>query len=91
MARTQTLVQLSSELLSLLDARAAREGRSRSALIREALQDYLAADREAEADRRLVEAYTRMPQEDLLGTELTARAMIAAEPWDTEESTEPPA
>lgn len=32
MARTQTLVQLSDELLSRLDARVAREGRSATAL-----------------------------------------------------------
>ncbi len=37
-ARTQTLVQLNDELLGLLDERAARERRSRSALIREALE-----------------------------------------------------
>jgi len=82
MARRQTLVQLSDELLSQLDARVAREGRSRSELIREALVGYLAKDREADIDRRIVEAYTRQPQEDLLGAEWTARAMVAAEPWD---------
>lgn len=82
MARTQTLVQLSDELLSQLDARVAREGRSRSELIREAVAGYLAKDREADIDRRIVEAYTRRPQEDLLGAEAIARAMVAAEPWD---------
>lgn len=81
MARTQTLVQLSDELLSQLDARVAREGRSRSELIREAVAGYLAADRAADIDRLIVEAYTRRPQEDLLGAEATARAMVAAEPW----------
>ena len=81
MTRTQTLVQLSDELLAQLDARAAREGRSRSELIREALTGYLAADREADIDRRIVEAYTRHPQEDL-GALWIARASIAAENWD---------
>jgi metal-responsive CopG/Arc/MetJ family transcriptional regulator len=81
MARTQTLVQLTEELLAQLDSRAAREGRSRSDLIREAVSGYLAADREAEIDRQIVEAYTRRPQEDLLGAEWAARASIAAEPW----------
>lgn len=81
MARTQTLVQLSDELLARLDARAAREGRSRSDLIREAVSGYLAGDREAEIDRQIVEAYTRQPQEDL-GAVWAARAMIAAEPWE---------
>jgi metal-responsive CopG/Arc/MetJ family transcriptional regulator len=82
MARTQTLVQLSDELLAQLDARAAREGRSRSDLIREAVTGYLAADREAEIDRRIVEAYTRRPQGDL-GADWAARRSIAAEPWET--------
>jgi metal-responsive CopG/Arc/MetJ family transcriptional regulator len=82
MSRTQTLVQLSDELLAQLDARAAREGRSRSQLIREALIGYLAADRQAEIDRRIITAYTRQPQEDLMDAESAARAMIAAEPWD---------
>jgi metal-responsive CopG/Arc/MetJ family transcriptional regulator len=76
MGRTQTLVQLSDELLARLDARAAREGRSRSELIREAVTGYLVDDREAEVDRRIVEAYTRQPQEDLLGAERAARALI---------------
>jgi metal-responsive CopG/Arc/MetJ family transcriptional regulator len=81
-ARTQTLVQLSDELLSQLDARVVREGRSRSELIREAVAAYLAADRAAEIDRRIVEAYTRQPQEDLLGFEAAGRRMVLAEPWD---------
>ncbi len=81
MARAQTLVQLSDELLAQLDARVAREGRSRSELIREALAGFLATDLEAEIDRQIVASYTERPQEDLLGAELTARAMIEAEPW----------
>jgi Arc/MetJ-type ribon-helix-helix transcriptional regulator len=79
--RTQTLVQLSDDLLAQLDARMVREGRSRSELIREALAVYLGADREAEIDRQIVEAYTRQPQEDL-GAKWAARASIAAENWD---------
>lgn len=82
MARTQTLVQLSDELLSQLDARVARDGRSRSELIREAVAGYLAADRAADIDRRIVEAYARQPQEDLIGFEAAGRRMVAAEPWD---------
>jgi metal-responsive CopG/Arc/MetJ family transcriptional regulator len=82
MGRTQTIVQLSDELLAQLDERVVREGRSRSELIREALADYLAADREAEIDRRIVDAYTRQPQEDLVGADAAARAMVVAEPWE---------
>ncbi len=81
MTRTQTLVQLSDDLLAQLDARAAREGTSRSELIRRALDGFLRQDVQAAIDRQIVESYTRRPQEDLLGAELTARAMIEAEPW----------
>jgi metal-responsive CopG/Arc/MetJ family transcriptional regulator len=80
LARTQTLVQLTDELLARLDAFRAREGRSRSEVVREAIERYLAADREAEIDRLLVEAYTRQPPEALWGEE-AAKRLIAAEPW----------
>jgi predicted transcriptional regulator len=60
--RTQTMVQLNEELLELLDQRAARAGVSRSQLIREAIEEYLAADWAAAIDRQIVEGYTRMPQ-----------------------------
>jgi metal-responsive CopG/Arc/MetJ family transcriptional regulator len=82
MARRQALVQLSDELLAQLDERVAREGRSRSEVIREAVASYLAGDLEADIDRRIVEAYARRPQEDLTGAESAARAIIAAEPWE---------
>jgi metal-responsive CopG/Arc/MetJ family transcriptional regulator len=80
MARTQTLVQLSDELLERLDTYRAREGRSRSEVVREAIEQYLAADRRAEIDRQLVDAYTRQPPEDVWGDQ-AAKTMIAAEPW----------
>jgi metal-responsive CopG/Arc/MetJ family transcriptional regulator len=82
MARIQTLVQLSDELLAQLDERVTREGRSRSEVIREAVAIYLAGDREADTDRCIVDAYARQPQEDLTGAESAARAIIAAEPWE---------
>jgi metal-responsive CopG/Arc/MetJ family transcriptional regulator len=80
MARRQTLVQLSDELLARLDRYSARHRRSRSEVIRDAIEAYLAADREAEMDRLIVESYTRRPQEDVWGDE-AARRLIAAEPW----------
>lgn len=80
MARTQTLVQLSDDLLDRLDRHRARARRSRSDVIREAIERYLAADREAEIDRLIVEAYSRQPGEDVWGEE-AARRLIAAEPW----------
>ncbi len=84
-ARTQTLVQLSEELLAVLDARAARERRSRSELIREALDAYLEADREAAISAAIVEGYTRIPQDehdDLEGwARRGARDMLREESW----------
>lgn len=81
MARTQTLVQLSEELLAALDARVAREGRSRSQLIRDALAGYLTDDREGAIDRAIIESYTQRPQEDLVGWDAAGLALILAEPW----------
>ena len=79
-ARTQTLVQFSDELLARLDDYRTREGRSRSDGIREAVERYLAEDHEAQLDRRIIEAYTRQPPDDAWSDE-AARRMIAAEPW----------
>lgn len=62
MTRTQTMVQLNEELLTLLDARAARAGVSRSQLVREALEAFLAEDREKAIDHQIIEGYQRMPQ-----------------------------
>ncbi|MBK5219275.1 MAG: ribbon-helix-helix protein, CopG family [Thermoleophilia bacterium] len=83
MARTQTLVQLSEELLRRLDERAAREGRSRSSLIREAIEGYLFDERSAELDRLIVEGYERMPntEEEIAWAEGSAREAINDEPW----------
>ncbi len=83
MERTQTLVQLTQTLLRRLDERAAREGRSRSALIREAIEDYLHDEEEAEISRQIVEGYERIPvtDEEIAGLEREAREMIREEPW----------
>ncbi len=61
MARTQTMVQLSDELLAVLDEEAQRRGISRSALIRSALEDHLRAETQALVSRRIVEGYERVP------------------------------
>jgi Arc/MetJ-type ribon-helix-helix transcriptional regulator len=80
-ARRQTLVQFSDDLLERLDSYRAREGRSRSDVVREAVERYLAADREAEIDRLIVEGYTRQPPDDLFGDQ-AAKDLIAEEPWE---------
>ena len=61
MARVQTMVQLSDELVERLDTEAARRGTSRSGLIREILEEGLAHDRETWMAQRIVDGYTRMP------------------------------
>ncbi len=84
MARTQTLIQLSDELLAQLDARAAREQRNRSELVREAISAYLTSDPEAEIDARIVHGYTEHPQDatDAAWADAGTRAMLhAAGPW----------
>lgn len=55
------MVQLSQELIDLLDREAARRGVSRSALIRGVLEESLADEREATVGRRIAEGYKRIP------------------------------
>jgi Arc/MetJ-type ribon-helix-helix transcriptional regulator len=61
MGRTQTMVQLTDQIIETLDREAVRRGVSRSALIREAVAAFLADAHEAEVTRRIVEGYTRVP------------------------------
>jgi len=83
MARQPTLVQLTSDLLTLLDRRAATTGCSRSELIRDAVASYLADDRDAALDAEMVEAYRLAPEttEELAWAEAALRETIAEEPW----------
>lgn len=55
------MVQLSDELIDLVDAEAARRGMSRSAVIREAITEHLAASRDVLITRQIVEGYQRVP------------------------------
>jgi len=82
-ARTQTLVQLTDKLLRRLDERAAREGRSRSALIRDAIEAYLYDEDKARIDREIIEGYERIPttDEEMEIAEASAREGVEEEPW----------
>ncbi len=62
--RAQTLVQLTDELVDQLDRRAAREGVSRSALIREILTGALDDPSYDRISAQIVEGYRRVPQVD---------------------------
>ncbi|MDP3984952.1 MAG: ribbon-helix-helix protein, CopG family [Acidimicrobiia bacterium] len=82
MSRSQTLVQLSDELLSLLDQRAAATGKSRSHFIREAIERYLADDLEAALDLAIEKGYELIPAEPPDATAIDrAIASIEEEPW----------
>jgi metal-responsive CopG/Arc/MetJ family transcriptional regulator len=81
MPRRQTLVQLNEELLAVLDRVAASSGRSRSQVIREAIERYLQESVETDVDRVVVEAYTREPQEPDAWVDELARRSIAEERW----------
>ena len=77
----RVLVQLDDSLLALLDERAARLRVPRSHLIREAVERYVAGDRDAEADRASVEAYTRVPQEIDPWADAALDESLADRPW----------
>jgi Arc/MetJ-type ribon-helix-helix transcriptional regulator len=82
LARRQTLVQLSDELVALLDHRVAKEGLSRSEIIRRAIERELADDIEAEIDRQIIEGYKRIPPAEFdAWAEASAIESIRAEPW----------
>jgi metal-responsive CopG/Arc/MetJ family transcriptional regulator len=77
------MVQLNETLLEVLDQRAVETGRSRSDLIREAIEQYYKEDIEAAIDRAMVEGYTRIPDDDEFDglAELNAQTLIGEEPW----------
>lgn len=83
MARKQVLVQLDDVLLEGLDKAALDAGVSRSELLRRAARALLEAIDEAEADRKLVESYKRVPQEAWIvaaGRNLAAQLDIGPPP-----------
>ncbi len=55
------MVQLTDELVELLDRRATHDGVSRSQVIRTAIEAYLGEDRQREIDRQIIEGYRRIP------------------------------
>ena len=77
------MVQLTTELVDVLDRRAATAGRSRSDLIREAIESYFRTDVEARIDQAIQQGYRRVPPTRELDSlaEVGARRVIASEPW----------
>lgn len=82
MARRQTLIQLDDARVAALDERAAAVGRSRSDLVREAIDLLLGTGDAAAIDAAITEGYARVPAppRDLWAIE-GAIAAIKAEPW----------
>ena len=76
------MVQLNDTLLEVLDQRAVESGRSRSDLIREAIEQYYKEDIEAAIDRAMVEGYTRVPDDEFDGLAEANITLIGDEdPW----------
>jgi Arc/MetJ-type ribon-helix-helix transcriptional regulator len=82
LARRQTLIQLDDARLAALDERAATAGRSRSDLVREAIDLLLGTGDAAAIDAAISEGYARAPapERDPWASE-GAVAAIRAEPW----------
>jgi hypothetical protein len=76
MARRQVLVQLDDDLVARLDALATRRKVSRSELLRRGALAVLEAEELADADKALVEAYRKQPQDPFL---LESAARLASE------------
>jgi hypothetical protein len=82
MARRQTLIQLDDARIAALDERAASSGRSRSDLIREAVDLLLETGDPAAVDAAITEGYRRQPApKDDAWALAGSLAMIKAEPW----------
>jgi hypothetical protein len=81
-ARRQTLIQLDDARLAALDERAAAVGRSRSDLIREAIDLLLGTSSAAAIDSAIIAGYERCPASERDPWALqSAVAAIKAEPW----------
>ena len=75
MARRQVIVQLDDKMVAELDKAAEQEGVSRSELIRWAAAALIEARKIRRLEEKLVDAYTRVPQDPVLIE--TARRLAA--------------
>ncbi|MBU1227180.1 MAG: ribbon-helix-helix domain-containing protein [Actinobacteria bacterium] len=81
MPRKQVLVQLDDALVASLDRLAERLKLSRSELLRRGALAVLEAERIDEAERELVDAYLRWPQDPILVEAARRLAAETAPPW----------
>jgi len=64
MAQKRVEVRLDDSTVRLLDERVARERRSRSTVVRSAIEAYLHDEEQARIDREIREGYERFPPTD---------------------------
>jgi metal-responsive CopG/Arc/MetJ family transcriptional regulator len=81
MSRKQVLVQLNDEMVERLDELADKLGVSRSELLRRGAQALLQAEEWAEADKILVEAYRKQPQDPDWAESAARLAAETASEW----------
>ena len=81
MPRREVLVQLDDDLVAQLDAIAQARGTNRSALLRQGAQAVIEADERLAADRRLVAAYRRLPEDPALVESATRLAAHTIPEW----------
>lgn len=83
MTRKPVLLQFTEELLDELDRLSEAQGRSRSAVVREAVRRYVTDQSTALKDEQMREAYRRIPDNDEFAdwAEASLRQMIEEEPW----------
>lgn len=81
MARRQVIVQLDDRLVAELDKAAKQDGVSRSELLRGAALALLEARKIRRLERRLVDAYTQMPQDPVLVEAARRLASETAPDW----------
>lgn len=81
--RKPVLVQMSDELVAKLDVLSEQLGRSRSAIVRDAAERYVAQESIAEKDRRTIEGYKRNPPSDEFDdwAEAGAKRLLEDESW----------
>lgn len=75
-------VSVPAPLLERLEAVRRRSGRSRSALVAEALQAWLDQAEPDDDDRRYVEGYLKHPERTEETAGVAAAAIASWEPWD---------
>ena len=83
MARKPVLLQLSEELLERIDQLTAAQGRSRSAVVREAVERYITEESQALKDQQMAEGYRRIPDDEQFDewAEVAVRELVEEEPW----------